>query len=139
VRRLDVRDASGAPVSGGEVAVVVVDESVLALTSYELADPVSTFYPKRPDDVDDLRMRANLWESSITVTAVKGYAGGSVNALKTTLQVGLAGLYPAPPPMMAAEAPMDVASSGPVRIRNNFNALAVFAPAVPTDKTGARK
>ena len=38
---LDValRDAAGRPVAGGEVAVVVVDEAVLALTGYRLPDP----------------------------------------------------------------------------------------------------
>ena len=42
-----VRDASGRPVKGAEVALIVVDEAVLALTGYELADPVALFYPDR--------------------------------------------------------------------------------------------
>ena len=35
-----LRDAQGKPVEGAEVAVVVVDEAVLALTNYDPADPV---------------------------------------------------------------------------------------------------
>src|SRR5690606_11389058 len=42
-----VRDARGEPMVGAEVAVVVVDEAVLALTNYELADPLGIFYPQR--------------------------------------------------------------------------------------------
>ena len=34
-----LNDAEGRPVSGGEVVVVVVDESVLALTGYKIPDP----------------------------------------------------------------------------------------------------
>ena len=42
-----VRDADGAPVAGAEFAVVVVDEAILALTGYQLIDPVSVFYSER--------------------------------------------------------------------------------------------
>ena len=55
--RVEVKDASGAPISGGEVAVVVVDEAVLALTNYKLDDPVSTFYPERRDEVENVHLR----------------------------------------------------------------------------------
>ena len=37
-----VRDASGEPVADAEFAVVVVDEAILALTGYQLIDPVSS-------------------------------------------------------------------------------------------------
>jgi hypothetical protein len=36
---VEVKDASGRSVAGTDTAVIVVDESVLALTSYKLADP----------------------------------------------------------------------------------------------------
>ena len=42
-----VKDASGNPVSQSEIAVVVVDEAVLALTNYQMADPLSIFYSQR--------------------------------------------------------------------------------------------
>ncbi len=42
-----VTDKNGEPVANTEVAVVVVDESVLALSGYKLADPLATFYPQR--------------------------------------------------------------------------------------------
>ncbi|HYH86968.1 MAG TPA: Ig-like domain-containing protein, partial [Pyrinomonadaceae bacterium] len=48
---VEVKDASGRPVQGSELAVVVVDESVLALTGYKLTDPMSVFYSDRGADV----------------------------------------------------------------------------------------
>ena len=62
--RVEVKDASGAPVAGGEVAVVVVDEAVLALTNYKLDDPVSVFYVDRAEEVEDVHMRGKLWLST---------------------------------------------------------------------------
>jgi len=53
-------DANGRPVSGAEVAVVVVDEAILALTNYQLADPVATFYQIRSSDVDGTYGRASI-------------------------------------------------------------------------------
>jgi uncharacterized protein YfaS (alpha-2-macroglobulin family) len=44
---VDVKDARGAAVVGAEVAVAVVDESILALSGYQTPDPVSAFYPRR--------------------------------------------------------------------------------------------
>ena len=45
-------DAAGRAVSGGEVAVVVVDEAVLALTGYRLPDPVAVFYARATPAVE---------------------------------------------------------------------------------------
>ena len=39
-----VVDATGEPVQDAELALVVVDEAVLALTNYQLADPLAAFY-----------------------------------------------------------------------------------------------
>ncbi len=40
-------NALSGPVAGGELAIVVVDEAILALTNYQLSDPVATFYSQR--------------------------------------------------------------------------------------------
>ena len=49
-RRLDLvlKDASGQPVPGAELAVVVVDEAILALTNYQLADPLPDLLHRPP-------------------------------------------------------------------------------------------
>ena len=43
-----VKDFDGRAVPGAELAVVVVDEAVLALTGYESPDPLAAFYAARP-------------------------------------------------------------------------------------------
>ncbi len=37
------------------MAVIVVDESVLALSNYVLGNPLNTFYPQRPPEPESLR------------------------------------------------------------------------------------
>jgi alpha-2-macroglobulin len=57
---VEAKDASGKPVNNGEVAVVVVDESVLALIDYKLDDPISIFYAERDAGTNDYRSRTNV-------------------------------------------------------------------------------
>jgi uncharacterized protein YfaS (alpha-2-macroglobulin family) len=54
---VEVRDAAGRPVEGAEVALVVVDEAVLALTGYRLQNPIELFYPLWGPGVMDLYTR----------------------------------------------------------------------------------
>ena len=138
---VEVKDASGAPVAGGEVAVVVVDEAVLALTNYKLADPVAAFYPDRTAEVEDVHMRDNVWLSTVgRVDEPVGVGGGGPGGGFTwSFPVGrtvlMGSINPGPPPNAA---PMEIGSRRPnqIRIRQDFNALAVFAPSVPTDENG---
>ena len=48
---LNVADAQGRALANASVALVVVDESVLALAGYELPDPLGVFYLARSPDV----------------------------------------------------------------------------------------
>lgn len=54
---VEVRDAAGRPVAGAEVALVVVDEAVLALTGYRIPDPLLLFYPQRGAGINTLHLR----------------------------------------------------------------------------------
>jgi hypothetical protein len=54
---VEVLDAAGRPVAGAEVALVVVDEAVLALTGYRVGDPLEAFYPQRAPGVSEARLR----------------------------------------------------------------------------------
>ncbi len=60
VVEVEVRDAAGRAVPGTDTAVVVVDESVLALTDYKLQDPLSVFYTERDEDTSDYHLRERL-------------------------------------------------------------------------------
>jgi len=136
--RVEVKDALGAPVAGGEVAVVVVDEAVLALTNYKLDDPVSAFYPERSEDVQDVGMREQLWLSTFSGEDMGGGGGGPGGGLHAEMPStarAMMKIYPTPPPNML---PNEIAGGQPgaIRVRYDFNALAVFAPSVPTDVNG---
>ncbi|MBV9108479.1 MAG: carboxypeptidase regulatory-like domain-containing protein, partial [Gemmatimonadetes bacterium] len=54
---VEVKDAAGRPVPNAEVALVVVDESVLALSGYDIPNPIDAFYPQRQPGVQELRLR----------------------------------------------------------------------------------
>ncbi|MBS1789910.1 MAG: Ig-like domain-containing protein [Acidobacteria bacterium] len=145
---VDLRDAAGKPVAGAEVAVVVVDESVLALSNYKLADPLETFYIQRDDGVSHHHLRQNvvLSKPDALIGQVQQRQVGNLAADSLSITAGAM----APPPPMAAPRERvaykaaesrlaDVAGAyetQPIRARIDFNALATFAPALPTDANG---
>jgi alpha-2-macroglobulin len=138
---VEVRDAAGKPVAGSELAVVVVDEAVLALTGYRIGDPISTFYAQRGPEVSDHHSRENVLLAAPEDLAEKlRSVGGNVGG-------GEARLGGAAAPMMAKSLPMNGREfqklqlladlqKEQIRTREDFNALATFAPAVPTDANG---
>ncbi|MBI2838611.1 MAG: Ig-like domain-containing protein [Acidobacteria bacterium] len=136
---VELRGAGGRPVAGGEIAVVVVDEAVLSLTGYRLPDPLSVFYEKRDGCVRDHYLRGmvllsrpeDLPDEEVPVLS-EGTLGGAVPES-----------MPPPAPMMMkmaapmAEAPADGGhGAAPIRMRTDFNALALFAASLPTDAQG---
>lgn len=154
VVNVEVKDAQGKPVAGSEVAVVVVDESVLALTGYKLDDPLAVFYAERGADTRDYHLRSEIRlanpeklpvssgvanaNTSNTISEVAGAAVSTDQLSNFPAQRQVRGLYkvepsPAPPPPRPGEAGAD---NEAIRMRENFNALAVFAPSLPTDASG---
>ena len=143
-----VRDADGEPVSDAEVAIVVVDEAVLALTGYQLADPIAVFYPDRWAGVDDHRLRrfVLLADPDLLEAASRGMARDGAQLAAGAAAPAEPG---APPPMAAMptmaleESAMDMAKGeggaqggAPIRVRSDFNPLAVFSPENATDADG---
>ena len=55
-----VTDSEGRPVPDTQVLLYAVDESVLALSDYQLADPIGIFYPTRRARMSDYRSRSWL-------------------------------------------------------------------------------
>ncbi len=132
-----VRSAQGQPVKGAEVAVFVVDEAVLALSQYTLQDPLSLFYSYRSSDTESYYTRASVLLIDPHALVMEAQA-------EREMKSAAGAPMPAAAPMatMVAEAaPQDMAFDGanaaqPVRIRVDFNPLAVFAPTVQTDANG---
>ena len=129
-----LKDANGRPVSGAELAVVVVDEAILALSNYQLADPVGVFYANRPADMSSLYGRASI------VLADPRALTEAARAREVVKTVEVEAVMEAPA-AMATMAPSEDAGLGgagaaPIRVRADFNPLAVFAPQVRTDADG---
>jgi len=57
---VQVKDNRGEPVGNSEVAIVVVDESVLALSRYVIGDPMDTFYTARGTGTTDYHLRKDV-------------------------------------------------------------------------------
>ena len=138
---VEVRDAEGRPVSGSELAIVVVDEAVLSLTGYKVGDPLSTFYSQRGADVTDFHLRHDIVlprpeDINGTLGGVPGgvASGAAGGALKSGDM--LRRMAPAEVPSLARMANEPPPPSDAIQLRENFNALAVFAAAVPTDGQG---
>ncbi len=156
-----LRDAKQRPVPDGEVAIVVVDEAVLALTGYKLWDPLNTFYPFRSAGVRDHHMRPlvtladvkALIKATVAQQSIirQGGVGGALGnqpaggeaddrgaADEEALASRLAGLKPAPSPARRSRAKgkRGGRAAAPIALRKDFSALALFAPAVRTDGAG---
>ena len=57
---VNLKDANGKPVPNAELAVVVVDEAILALTNYQITDPISIFYSERYSLVQSIYGRSSI-------------------------------------------------------------------------------
>ncbi len=143
-----VLDASGDPVPDAGVALIVVDEAVLSLTGYELADPLAAFYSNVFSTLDPQLIRDSI------VLANPDVFGGEVaqdvptteavseDAMEESAADGEAtGDFDAAGEIAPAAAPGDQSRAEgevntPIDVRADFEALAVFAPDETTDATG---
>lgn len=150
---VEVRDARGQPVPGAEVALVAVDEAVLALTGYEIANPLALFHPKRGVGVQDQHARTYVLLGR-PAAVLQGHAegagmgmvgvgrgGGGAGGGERKMMMKSAAPMPPPSPSAAAAKESDDASTGSnggsaIAVRSDFNPLAVFAAALPTDAQG---
>ncbi|HWT03872.1 MAG TPA: DUF6049 family protein, partial [Pyrinomonadaceae bacterium] len=151
VVNVEVKDAAGRGVAGSEVALVVVDEAILSLTGYRIGDPLYTFYSQRGADSTDYHLRASILLGN-PEDVLQQMQGATANGRGAVAGMVAEAAPPAPPRPAAqtrraakngdfADDAMATQEKGEgqneaIRLRENFNALAVFAPAVPTDANG---
>jgi uncharacterized protein YfaS (alpha-2-macroglobulin family) len=134
-------DAHEQPVADAELAVVVVDEAILALTNYQMIDPIGIFYSARPS-----LLSSNYARTSIILADPKALAqaANEQNMMRDSMAFGLGAAAPAPSATMVAsatEAPAMAEESKaegqtPISVRSDFNPLATFAPTVRTGSNG---
>ena len=126
---VEVNDAGGAPVEGANVLLIVVDEAVLAVSGYELLDPIDVFYRPRTARLHTTRGRGTILLESPqellrlieedyaeSVTADGAVAEEAVTDSDGGGGSGSAGLL--------------------VDVRENLDALALFDPEAATDAAG---
>ncbi|MFL6374825.1 MAG: alpha-2-macroglobulin family protein, partial [Pyrinomonadaceae bacterium] len=153
---IDVKDSRGEPVANSEVALIVVDESVLALSRYTIADPLDTFYSQRGTGTTDYHLRQQVLLANPgdikKVVVFSGQRARSNNFALDGMESRAAGgvMRAAPAPMskamnMAADEASvkteekDKQPEQPdpaIALRANFDALAMWSPTVKTDSNG---
>lgn len=141
-----VTDANGEPVADAELTVIVVDEAVLALTNYQLRNPLEAFYTRNGGSSQVFRGRATLLLSDPTVGAEGGGADGEMveeSASDESTDFALADdsgaaleRSAAAPQAASLAAGANQADQPAIELRTNFDALAVFEPEVTTDSQG---
>ncbi len=174
---VQLRDAAGQPVPG-EVAVVVADESVLALSGYALPDPISIFYATQHAGVSEHHLRQQVvLADPLSALAPAAQPQGSAAAnghFDVTAQLGALGYISdgealgglggkgsgfgagggqlfrstatkaleedkamnAVMLMPTTTAAYHRSPAQPIALRQDFSALALFAPHVKTDAQG---
>ena len=131
-----VKDADGVPVSDAELAVVVVDEAILALTNYQLSDPISVFYTDRPSYLSSVHGRASIVLADLESLISQGLAEPRVGNTFSQINADLMMEEPAMAPAPAAEKGLAESEQAPINVRSDFNPLATFAPSVRTGVNG---
>ena len=145
---VQVKGPDGAPAAGSDLLVVVVDEAVLALSGYQLADPAASFYAHLRTDVATIYGRDGI--VLVDPTQLLGTPGGDDSGAAATETTAAAateasapGLAPVTPDASRAEldtaagaAAPPGADGAPIAVRSNFDAVALFAPDVTTDADG---
>ncbi len=149
-----VKDYRGEPVANSEVAVVVVDESVLALSRYTIGDPADTFYTSRGAGVVDYHSRKDILlgnpddvkkqppvppPSPASLAEGRAMGAGAANKSAAPMMRAKGGQREelVADAMVSAEKDDSAGQADtPINLRQNFNALAMFSPTVRTDSTG---
>lgn len=146
--KLNVKDFQGKAVANSEVAVVAVDESVIALTNYKIENPVDSFYEKIYALTNSYYSRENILlaspEDLENGEIGIGYGSGSGNGSGSGdgYGIGSGGLITTKAaPLEKLRIITDLqrppsSKFNQIKLRSNFDALAVFAPSVKTDERG---
>jgi alpha-2-macroglobulin len=150
---IEVKDHLGAPVAGSEVALVAVDESVLSLTDYKIANPLDAFYQPIANNVAHLHSRAevvlrnpgddfsarsmeNLSVVSRQVLETVSLDGADSTIKGRNIRTETKAVYKQWLKKDVAYIITEKEKKDFISVRRNFNALAIFSPSVKTDPAG---
>ena len=129
---VEVNDAGGVPVEGAGVLLIAVDEAVLAVSGYELIDPIHVFYRPRTARLDAARSRGTIllenphWlQDQIQEDRERFGDDESMDVMSDDIGS----------PAMAL-APYSDSTGSQVTVRQNLDPLALFDPDAVTDANG---
>ncbi|MFN8383439.1 MAG: alpha-2-macroglobulin family protein [Anaerolineales bacterium] len=142
-----VKDANGVPVPDAELAVVAVDEAILALTNYQMQDPLAVFYGNHSTYLTSIYGRSSIILSdpqALTALARSSATTANDGALELAAAATEAPAAAMEAPMAAMPTMTALPQTGgggeevlpAITIRSNFNPLAIFAPTVRTASNG---
>jgi uncharacterized protein YfaS (alpha-2-macroglobulin family) len=123
----------GKPVAGAEVALIVVDEAVLALSTRSFYDPLPGFFRRVADGTRALSSLHDISDSTGDLDGAPGFERYSLD------EVGRMGYGVSGHGYGGGGSGSfggGVGTIGAVRARKNFNANAAFAPRLHTDANG---
>ena len=141
-----VTDRAGAPVPGAEVALLAVDEAILALAGYRHGHPIDTFYPLRYPDLAPYHLREYIVpERRAADDGGFGFGGGAEEmdaAAYADGPISDPGYRAAAAPMAAtalmaeASGRDEAAPASRAFVRQDFDPLSAFEPSGVTDAHG---
>jgi alpha-2-macroglobulin len=136
-----VTDAAGRPVDGAELTLIVVDEAVLSLTGYRLADPLASMYAPLYETVALLAGRASVLladdEELQGEEPPRGLSDADDGAAGGFATDSAEHAMPGAARTAGGEQATGASLPEQIEIRTDFDALAIFAPEVVTDADGS--
>lgn len=158
---VEVKQANGEVSPNTEVLVMAVDEAILALTSYQLANPINNFYPERSAGTSESYLLNHVWLSQDLTNKLVMQREMANGAMARLAKRPMPSIVIPPVAAMsnytgsvelsdAAKSLMSTMASGgagdfaggasepnqPIQARTDFNPLAAFVPSLKTDAQG---
>ncbi len=135
---IHVTDVAGRGVADAELALIVVDEAILALSDYQLPDPLVVFYPERSADIGTNHSRLGMVLNTNALKQKDMLRRFAVKAAAVDMA-----FRPMPRVMAdessAAYGAINEAAGAAISLRSDFNPLAAFVPSLMTDANGLAK
>lgn len=135
---IKVTDKDGKSVANAEVALIVVDEAILALSGFQLGDPLNLFYPSVQGPMNIVRLPELMRVDEVGDLGDYLLVGGaqSDRMMESKMMAPMAQMRS----NMRGNEEADGAEAGaPVSIRKDFNPVAAFLPNLKTDGSGVVK
>jgi hypothetical protein len=129
---VEVHGADGAPVKA-EVTLYAADEATLALASYQLPDPLDSFFEKRPSSVTGGMTRDELGALFDWKEELRQFGLGSIGTIGHGSGTGSGMGFGSGHGRLSGDHRDGARSSEP---RRNFRQTAFFLPSLQTDEKG---